>query len=148
MANGDGPDPHDAEARRAARWLAVCAVLITLGSLYPWHFTWPRSMNAAWAHMMNQPSWWTGARDVIGNVALFVPLGGLGWVAMRRARLPVLPAATLVLAGGLAFAFAVQVAQIFVPRRDAAWSDVVWNTVGLLMGLLLARPLMRWMRTR
>jgi VanZ family protein len=46
----------------------------------------------------------------------------------------------LVIGVGMAFAFALQVAQMFVPRRDAAWSDVVWNTLGLLGGLLLARP--------
>ena len=52
-------------------------------------------------------------------------------------------ATALLIGVGVAFAFALQVAQLFVPARDAAWSDVVWNTLGLLAGPLLAAPLVR-----
>jgi VanZ family protein len=143
MTAGGDPDPQHAEVRRATRWLALCVLLVTLGSLYPWHFAWPSSLSAAWTHMINQRSWWTGPRDVVGNVVLFVPLGVLGWAVLRPSRWPMLLAAALVVGVGVAFAFALQVAQIFVPRRDAAWSDVVWNTLGLLAGLLLAKPMLR-----
>ena len=140
----DERDPLDAKARRATRWLAVlCVVLATHGSLYPWHFAWPQSLPAAWHHMMNQRSWWTGLGDVVGNVVLFVPVGALGWALLRYSRMPVLLRAVWVICVGVAFAFALQVAQIFVPARDAAWSDVVWNTLGLLLGLLFAAPLSR-----
>ena len=143
MAAGE-TDPRDAKALRATRWLALlCVVLVTHGSLYPWHFAWPASFGAGWDHMMNQRSWWTGLGDVAGNVVLFVPVGVLGWALLRPARLPMPLAAAWVIAVGVAYAFALQVAQIFVPARDAAWSDVVWNTVGLLLGLLLATPLLR-----
>ena len=69
-------------------------------------------------HMVHQPSMWTSLGDVVGNVVLFVPVGMLGWalvhrwIGWRRT--------LIVLAVGLAFAFALQVAQLFVPRRDAA----------------------------
>ena len=43
----------------------------------------------------------------------------------------------LVLVVGVAFAFALQVAQLFVPRRDSALSDVLWNALGLLIGMAL-----------
>jgi len=118
-------------------------VLVTHGSLYPWRFAWPASLPAAWAHMMNQRSWWTGLGDVVGNVALFVPVGVLGWALLRSSRWPMWVCSALVVALGVAFAFALQVAQVFVPARDAAWSDVVWNTLGLLLGLLVAAPLLR-----
>ena len=141
---GDDPDPHDARARRATRWLALlCLLLVTHGSLYPWHFAWPASLGVAWHHMMDQLSWWTGLGDVVGNVVLFVPVGVFGWAVLRPSRWPPLPRAALVLGAGVALAFALQVAQIFVPARDAAWSDVVWNTLGMLVGLLLATPLSR-----
>ena len=144
MTAGDDPEPQHVKARRATRWLALwCVLLVTLGSLYPWHFAWPPSLSSAWAHMMNQRSWWTGLRDVVGNVVLFVPVGVLGWALAHPPRLSMLLAAALVIGVGVAFAFALQVAQIFVPRRYAAWSDVVWNTLGLLAGLLLAGPLTR-----
>jgi len=140
----DGHDVHPAAARRATRWLAlVCVVLVTHGSLYPWRFAWPDSLAGAWDHMMNQRSWWTGLGDVVGNVVLFVPVSVLGVVLLRSARRPLWPWAAGVLVIGIAFAFALQVAQIFVPQRDAALSDVVWNTVGLLLGLLFAAPLLQ-----
>jgi VanZ family protein len=140
----EGHDPHDANAQRAARWLALsCVVLITLGSLYPWHFALPASLDAAWGHLMSRRPWWTGLRDVVGNVVLFVPVGALGLALLRPSRVPVLLGAVLVIGVGVAFAFGLQVAQIFVPKRDAAWSDVVWNTLGVLGGLLLTKPVMR-----
>lgn len=144
MTAGGDSDPHHAHGRRVVRWLVlVYVVLVTLGSLYPWHFAWPPSLSEAWAHMMNQRSWWTGLRDVAANVVLFVPAGVLGWALLRPSRSLMLLGAVLVIGVGVAFAFALQVVQIFVPRRDAAWSDVVWNTLGLLGGLLLAKPVLR-----
>ena len=144
MTAGGDPQAHEARARRATRWLALlCVLLVTHGSLYPWHFAWPASLSLAWNHMMNQRTWWTGGGDVVGNVVLFVPVGVLGWALLRPSRLPMLLRILLVVGVGAAFAFALQVAQLFVPRRDAVWSDVVWNTLGLVGGLLLAAPLLR-----
>jgi len=133
-----------AGSRRVVRWLTLlCLLLVTHGSLYPWKFARPASFALAWEHMMHQATWWTGRGDVVGNVALFVPLGALGWILLGSCiRSPLRRGAGL-LAAGVAFAFALQVAQIFVPARDAAWSDVVWNTLGLLVGLLFAAPLSR-----
>jgi VanZ family protein len=140
----DDRDPYDPKALRAVRWLALlCVVLVTHGSLYPWQFAWPQSLSAAWDHMMNQRSWWTGLGDVVGNVVLFMPVGVLGWALLRRSPMAVLLRLAWVIGVGVAFAFALQVVQIFVPARDAVWSDVVWNTLGLLLGLLLAVPASR-----
>ncbi|MCW5661686.1 MAG: VanZ family protein [Burkholderiaceae bacterium] len=123
--------PH---MRRATFWLAwIVGVLVMHGSLYPWRFKRPASIAQAWDHMVHQPSMWTTFGDVVGNVALFVPVGALGWalvhrwIGWRRA--------LLVLAAGVAFAFVLQVAQLFVPAREAALSDVVWNALGLLIGM-------------
>ena len=125
------PSPH---TRRAIVWLAwIVAVLVIHGSLYPWRFALPASLPQAWHHMMHQPSLWTTLGDVVGNVVLFVPVGMLGWalvhrwIGWRRT--------LVVLAVGVAFAFVLQVAQLFVPRRDAALSDVLWNALGLLIGM-------------
>jgi VanZ family protein len=136
MAAGDN-DPQSTRERRVARWLALCALLVALGSLYPWHFAWPASFAEAWDHMVHRPAWWTGPRDVVVNIVMFVPLGLLGWV-MQPSASPTLRRVALVLGAGVAFAFTLQLAQIFVPRRDAAWSDVAWNTLGLVAGLLVA----------
>jgi VanZ family protein len=137
-------DAHAQRVRRATRWLALlCALLVTHGSLYPWHFAQPASFAEGWARMMGQTSWWTGLGDVVGNVVLFLPVGVLGWALAREWRTPLVLNATIVVVLGVAFAFVLQVAQIYVPARDAAWSDVVWNTIGLLLGLCIAEPMLR-----
>jgi VanZ family protein len=125
-------------SRGAVRWFAMlCVLLVTHGSLYPWQFQWPASFGEAWMQMMHQASWWTGLGDVVGNVVLFVPVGALGWLLLEGARARPALRLGLLFVGGVAFAFALQVAQIFVPARDAALSDMVWNTLGLALGLPL-----------
>lgn len=130
------PRVAPAAVRRATFWLTwVVAVLVVHGSLYPWRFAMPVSLAQAWDHMVHQPSMWTTLGDVVGNVALFAPVGALGWALVHR---PIGWRRTLiVLAVGVAFAFVLQVAQLFVPQRDAALSDVVWNALGLLVGMAL-----------
>jgi len=125
------PSPR---TRRAIVWLAWgVGLLVIHGSLYPWRFALPASLPDAWHHMVSQPSMWTTFGDVLGNVVLFVPVGMLGWalvhrwIGWRRT--------LIVLALGVAFAFVLQLAQLFVPRRDAALSDVMWNALGLLIGM-------------
>jgi VanZ family protein len=128
------PHASPQRARHAIVWLAwVVALLAIHGSLYPWRFAMPASLADAWHRMIHQPSLWTSAGDVVGNVVLFVPVGALGWALVRRwigwRR------TLLVLSAGLAFAFVLQVAQLFLPARSAALSDVVWNGLGLLIGM-------------
>src|SRR5204862_2733067 len=108
-------DAHAQQRRRATRWLALlCALLVTHGSLYPWHFARPASFAEGWSHMMNQASWWTGFGDVVGNVVLFVPVGVLGWALAREWRTPALINALLVVAISVAFAFVLQAPHISV----------------------------------
>jgi VanZ family protein len=125
----------------------VCVVLITHGSLYPWNLVAPASFADAFGALMAQRRWTSSFGDCVGNIALFVPLGLL-WVAARppdqglrwRGLLPVLAAA-------LVFAWLLQVLQLYAPPRDPALADVLWNGVGLLLGVacaaLLRAPLAR-----
>jgi VanZ family protein len=136
------PEPSSVDIRRALRWLLwLWAAFATHGSLYPWEFAWPASLPAAWAHMMHQDTWWTATGDVVGNVLLFAPIGALGWNLWREPRRGRWQRALVLMAAGVAFAFALQVAQIFIPARDAQLSDVVWNTLGLAIGMFGAASL-------
>jgi VanZ family protein len=121
--------------------MLLCVVLVTHGSLYPWRFAWPPDAGAAFAALMAGGHWWSGRGDVVGNIVLFVPVGALG-ALFPSARSPRGLAALMVL--GMLFSFALQVIQIVVPARDAALSDVLWNTLGLALGVLLAEALRRW----
>jgi VanZ family protein len=123
--------------RARALLLLVCAALVVHGSLYPYHFIEPESLRDALAQMLARRQWWTSRGDVLGNVVLFMPLGALGqWVLQLWFRPRA--AAVLLLLAGAAVAFALQVAQLCVPERDAELADVLWNVVGLSLGLTAA----------
>jgi VanZ family protein len=134
---GDGEPPAHGAPRARALLLLVCAVLVVHGSLYPYHFIEPASFKDALAELLSRRHWWTSRGDVLGNVVLFVPLGALGqWVLQLWLRR--VPAAVVVLLAGVAVAFGLQVAQIYVPERDAELADVLWNAAGLLLGVVTA----------
>lgn len=133
----DGEPSARGAPRARALLLLVCAALVVHGSLYPYHFVEPASFREALAELLARRHWWTSRGDVLGNVVLFFPLGALGqWVMQLWARRDV--AAVLVLLAGTAVAFGLQVAQIYVPERDAELADVLWNTVGLSLGIVAA----------
>lgn len=132
-----------AEAARAPRGAVralhlLCLLLITHGSAYPWHFAWPaRGVAAAWHDLLANTALWSGLGDVVGNVALFVPLGVLAWLDLSRA-VPRARSRLAVVAGlGILFALLLQWVQFFVPERVPQLSDVVWNALGLFIGVAL-----------
>lgn len=120
---------------RPCRWLLIVAALIAYGSLFPFGFALPASFGAFWSELLAQRRLWTGLGDVAGNILLFVPLGVSGVLCVGRARMTVLRGALLLVAA-TAFSFAVQVLQVFEPVRDPALSDVFWNALGTLAGIV------------
>ncbi len=125
--------------------LLLVAALITYGSLYPFHLTWPPSLEHALEELFSHPDWWTSLSDVAGNVLLFVPMGvAIVVAADGRPNAHAWRVVWIVLS--LALALLLQVAQVFVPPRAAAMADVLWNGVGLVIGLVAgkaARALMQ-----
>ena len=119
------------------RWPLLIAALIAYGSLYPFGFAMPASFGAFWNELLAQRRLWTGLGDVAGNVLLFVPLGVAGVLCRGGDRFTVVRGARL-LAAGTAFAFAIQVLQVFEPTRDPALSDVLWNALGTAAGIAVA----------
>jgi VanZ family protein len=138
-------DHHRKIPRPPPLWplAVVCLVLVTHGSVYPWHFEQPASLGDAVRRLFLEVHLWTGRGDVVGNIVLFVPVGVLGKLMLDRSRIASALHVPALLAFGVPFALALQVVQIFVPSRDAAMSDVLWNTVGLLIGIVLARMAVR-----
>jgi VanZ family protein len=131
------PVPNHTPAEVRAM-IVLCIVLIMHGSLYPWNIKVPPSFADAFADLMAQRNWLTNVGDMVGNVALFVPLGAL-WVWSREgAPHTRLRDWLLMFVGSIGFAFALQVMQICVPAREASLADVVWNTAGQVLGVLLA----------
>ena len=112
-------------------WL-VMAALIVYGSLYP--FQWLDNPQP-WRTLLTVPSH-VSRSDILGNVALFVPIGVSGALALRRWRIG---GSLTVLASGGVLAMALQVAQLWTAGRTAALYDAAWNGAGLLAGLLVAQ---------
>lgn len=105
--------------------LALVVLLVAYGSLFPfqWNFNAPQAF--IWSGRI-------GLVDLIENIALFVPLGGLlGWAGQGRPRKWVFFAAWLVAA--MVLASALQWLQKFLPRTPAL-SDVIFNMAGYALG--------------
>ncbi|HEV7912918.1 MAG TPA: VanZ family protein [Albitalea sp.] len=120
--------------------LTLCGLLITYGSLYPFHFVAPPSGAAAWSEFISNVELWTSIGDMIGNVLLFVPFGALIVAALPREKRGVARlCASAVLS--IVFAFAIQAFQIYFPPRAPALADVFWNGAGTVIGIGVALAL-------
>lgn len=84
------------------------------------------------------PAGWT-LRDAGGTLLMAIPLGAFGVVLSRRMRVtqPALPG----LLTGLTLSVAIEVAQAFSYSRTADTTDLLMNTIGVLLGVALAA---RW----
>jgi VanZ family protein len=112
----------------------ITLFLISYGSLYPFDFSARGGGMAELRAMFDDLALPSSKGDLIGNILLFVPPGLL--IAWRN---PVAGPAVTALAAfrlGLAafLAFALQVAQIWLPSRVPALGDVFTNIFGLLLG--------------
>ncbi len=105
--------------------LAACAVIV-YGSLYPFDF---RPFQGGELRALSDSLLRLTSRgDILGNVVLFVPLGLLARLAWPRQGW-----FTLLLWSGV-LALSVQLAQLFLPSRDASLQDVLWNLFGVVLG--------------
>jgi glycopeptide antibiotics resistance protein len=126
-------DPRPFPASNAA--LAAAVALILLVTLTPTHAHHEVHLRP-WQDLVDAFEPTLNLRrliGVIGNVALFAPLG-----AVLRARGVELGQAT---ARGLALSFAIELTQLVVPGRTTSVDDVLLNTVGVVLGYLLAARL-------
>jgi len=125
----------DSRASPSAMLMCVLLAFVLYGSLYPFDFQWPTTALQ-----------WFGQRisgsDAAANLLLFFPYGLLcaahrssrsmsslsaGRINLNRRIWPWLLVGVLV--AGIA-----QVAQIYLPSRNPALIDMVWNVIGLALG--------------
>jgi VanZ family protein len=82
-----------------------------------------------------QPNW-SYLKDVLINIAGFVPLGFFFlayFASVRRVNRPVLAAILL----GAATSLTIEVLQAFLPTRDSGMTDLITNTLGTGIGTML-----------
>jgi len=117
--------------RSACTLLAAIALLIVYGSLYPFQFESPAALSSTLARFATQ--WGSDGRltDLLGNVALFLPLGFAAALVSGSRLVAVL--------GSVVLALVLQLAQLWLPDRIAALNDVFWNGAGAAIGAFAAR---------
>lgn len=118
--------------------LLIIGLLITYGSLYPGDFS--ASSPDALQKFLTDFGWFTSPGDMLGNIALFFPLGIFGVLFVTDRRDAGMRDISLVLLASV-FAFGLQIAQIWLPSRSAALADVLWNVVGMVLGIAVGRML-------
>jgi VanZ family protein len=156
-ADAISPSPAGASRLPAVLWMAF-ALFIVYGGLVPFRFTTDRAFVAAkLARVTLNPlvSPDTGRRvsmpDVAQNVLLFLPFGLFGALALKGRPFSnpgvIAVAGVTVLAAVLSAG--VEAAQLFTVDRTTSVSDLAANTLGALLGALVAQPSMRlWLRAR
>lgn len=122
--------------------LWLLAALITYGSLYPFNFAPEAATASDVVALLSRLSISLNRGNVVANVLLFLPWGLLTGIAAPARRRPALFVATSV-ALALLLAVALQVAQLWLPGRNAALGDALINAIGLGLGFLCAAFLSR-----
>lgn len=113
-------------------WLMLLSlVLIIYGSLYPFDFSRPQSID--WRSFFAPPQLQFSRPDMLGNILLFVPFGL--FATMRGRRFWMRASAALIF--GITLALGLQLLQTYIPLRTAALADAVWNAIGLVVGIAI-----------
>ena len=114
--------------------LVVWVLLLAYASLYP---LLPLRMPSgdAIAAFFGRPRYITSF-DIALNILAYVPLGTLACLHFRQYHAKARAIASAIFLG-LAFSFAMECAQLFIPTRIASIYDVLSNTGGALVGALV-----------
>jgi uncharacterized membrane protein YfcA len=80
---------------------------------------------------------------IIANVLLFVPWGFLLFIALYSVERPTLQTYVLTILLGFTFTLAIEAWQYFLPSRVSDINDVIWNTVGTVLGAVLGHMRLR-----
>jgi len=80
---------------------------------------------------------------IIGNILLFVPWGLLMFISLYTIDRPTVQTYVLTILLGLTFTLAIEAWQYFLPSRVADINDVIWNTLGTVLGAILGHLRLR-----
>ena len=144
MSRGQCPAVGQSRYPAAALWgLTLAFVFILYETTIPFHFQFSLSqLQSGWERavlaVLQGPGGVLSSRsDILGNVALFCPLGFfltlspvLLWAGRWRPLLLVL--------AGLLTSLAVETLQLFSPERWTQTNDLLTNTIGTLAGVAVA----------
>lgn len=138
-------EPSDRRARLPRVLLGAYLCALVYGSLYPWS-GW-RDLGGSWFGFMFEPwpRYWTWF-DVLANVLVYLPVGALVHVTLRRATGPGLSVLLATLAGAL-LSLALETLQGLLPARVPSRLDWFANVAGASLGAL-ASAAAWWLASR
>lgn len=117
------------------RLCIACVGFAIYGSLWPFNVIMPDG--EAYSRFLETLQHHFSRRDLLANIALFLPIGLFGVLgAPSIDRLP--SRSWWIGIGGLVLAILLQIGQIYIPSRAADLYDVIWNVIGLGVGVGLA----------
>ena len=125
-------------AGRSNRILLLAIAGILFLTLYPFRFDF--SMHLPGNVIPLLLGGWgkdAGRLDIFLNVLLFVPYGFGVALKLRRRSMSKAAALALVLAAGALLSYTVELLQFYIPQRDSGWEDILTNSTGSAVGLLL-----------
>lgn len=110
-------------------------------SLLPLHVDWARVTGRT---PLNWAGFWmplTTTMDILANIALYVPLGGLSYLAARRIGHTAWVAGFGTVGAGFFISLFVELTQLVLPARVPSSADIVCNVIGTALGAVLAMAL-------
>ena len=87
--------------------------------------------------MLSRPLAFGGVLHTFLNMLLFVPFGFALSQFFRGPKRTLLKSLTLAVVLGAALSYSVEIVQLYMPTRDSAWDDVLANTLGSLIGMVI-----------
>lgn len=117
------------------RIILLAAIVIVVSTLYPFKFAFTDTapITAIVQNFRSRSS----LLDVLANIVLFTPFGfGLA-SALAKRPIRFLPKLLTVVGLSLAFSLTIEIVQVFLPGRRPTPLDVVSNTAGGAVGLLI-----------
>jgi len=117
--------------------LLLFVILISYGSLYPFQFSGDILPSAELLSWLTNYSYRTTRADIVANIILFIPYGFVAIMAVSNSYRQLFYAGLLFIAGAF-LAFLLQYLQFYLPARIPAVSDAWLNSLGIIIGMLLA----------
>ena len=122
--------------------------LIVYGSLYPWDFhSTQLAASPLWVLIHSWPDHIDRFlfRDIAVNVAIYLPVGVFGLLALRQKfQTPFAVIVTVLVA--LALSSSIEMTQLFDDARDCSAFDVVCNVTGTVLGVALGYIYQQWLK--
>jgi len=120
-------------------------LLIAYGSLYPFDFqSSVGTLSISDFFLLGKGTSNPTLSNLLANVALFIPYGLFGILSGQQNQTNYIRIISII-TWGILLAYALQILQLYLPSRYSDWFDVVWNTLGIGIGMLVANIPGKWL---